>query len=492
MTNIFSLDFTEMFEHMIGVYEDISGYTIERQDAERLMFQIFSEEIYYWGSGWVSASQQNFLSGMTDDQIDEYGEFTDTERLASTPASFVVRFEFYEPLVTALILYENTTVPGTNENGTYTFKITEDTYVDAGLDHYDIEMFEFIDSTTNSGASANNIEIGNITALDTDSEALYENNIIETVSNITESSGGVDSESDENYIERLRLAPSKFSTGGAYDAYRYWARRASANIADVGLVKVGWNINLYILPQNYDGAYDIELIGDENSQLDNLSLTGLTIDEPQFGTTGNTDNGVLYWNLTDTGGTRTFSIYSDSAKTTLVAQYTGSDGLGVTVAEQGGSGLSGTVDLAYTADDTDSSNRINSAMQSVGAVQLVMYPETGYSKIRPLNDIVKSNLISDVSFTISGIDIVIDTNNIETVKNKTLQAVDIFIVSLKNKAGKDVVRSQLEGIISSIEGVKQVVVELNSSSGIAKISIANSEVAFGSFSSSNLTITVEL
>ena len=49
---------------------------------------------------------------------------------------------------------------------------------------------------------------------------------ISSVSNTTASTGGTDTEDDENYRERIQLAPESFSVAGSEGAYIYWARSA--------------------------------------------------------------------------------------------------------------------------------------------------------------------------------------------------------------------------------------------------------------------------
>ena len=92
---------------------------------------------------------------------------------------------------------------------------------------------------------------------------------------------------------------------------------------------------------------EIGEVNDNANQLDNWNFTGA-----EKGV--NTDAiGKVYVSLTDTAGTRTVSIYKDSGRTQLVAQGQRAGDGEVTLAEQGGSGLSGTVDVTYTQDDTD-------------------------------------------------------------------------------------------------------------------------------------------
>lgn len=57
---------------------------------------------------------------------------------------------------------------------------------------------------------------------------------VQSVENITKSDGGAGEESEEEFRERIFLAPSSFSTAGPNDAYEYWVRQYnSAAIEDV-------------------------------------------------------------------------------------------------------------------------------------------------------------------------------------------------------------------------------------------------------------------
>lgn len=87
--------------------------------------------------------------------------------------------------------------------------------------------------------------------------------------------------------------------------------------------------------------------GDTGSQL-SLSLV--------FVSTLNSNNGTLYWNLTNSGTTRTLNIYKDLAKTQLVGRATRVGNGLCNILPQGNSGLQGTVTITYTGDDTDSGN----------------------------------------------------------------------------------------------------------------------------------------
>lgn len=59
---------------------------------------------------------------------------------------------------------------------------------------------------------------------------------VQSVSNITTSEGGADTETDEHLRERIRLAPEAFSVAGSYGAYKFWAMSAHQSIIDVAVV----------------------------------------------------------------------------------------------------------------------------------------------------------------------------------------------------------------------------------------------------------------
>jgi hypothetical protein len=90
--------------------------------------------------------------------------------------------------------------------------------------------------------------------------------------------------------------------------------------------------------------------GDASNQLSAWQIYGANA--------GNTDAGVLYWNLTNSGTTRTVSLYSDSGKSALVARGTRSGNGDIYLNTQTNSGLRGFVTVAYTTDDTDSANTL--------------------------------------------------------------------------------------------------------------------------------------
>ena len=59
---------------------------------------------------------------------------------------------------------------------------------------------------------------------------------IASVENVSESTGGLDTESDDSLTERAFLAPSRFSCAGPRDAYEYYVRAWRSDVGDVQIV----------------------------------------------------------------------------------------------------------------------------------------------------------------------------------------------------------------------------------------------------------------
>lgn len=87
--------------------------------------------------------------------------------------------------------------------------------------------------------------------------------------------------------------------------------------------------------------------GDASNQMSSWVINGATA--------GETNSFVLYWTLTDSGGDRTVNVYKDSGGSNLVATGTRTGDGSVTLTEQNSSGITGSVTVAYSGDDTTTS-----------------------------------------------------------------------------------------------------------------------------------------
>ena len=72
---------------------------------------------------------------------------------------------------------------------------------------------------------------------------------MDSVENIQKPSGGADTEEDDIYAERIRLAPTSFSVAGPHDSYEYFAKSFSSAIIDVSIYGLNEHPgNVYVRP----------------------------------------------------------------------------------------------------------------------------------------------------------------------------------------------------------------------------------------------------
>jgi len=129
--------------------------------------------------------------------------------------------------------------------------------------------------------------------------------------------------------------------------------RMTSNVSFVDIQeKYGFIANLVVRDVIYE-------TGDNNNQLANWVLNGAVkrkgneVSSPSLAN-GNSDYwGLYHVKLYDTAGTRTVELYQDVARTVLVASGSKAGDGQIVLAAAGGSGLTGTVDVTYIADDND-------------------------------------------------------------------------------------------------------------------------------------------
>ncbi|HIA7209972.1 TPA: baseplate J/gp47 family protein, partial [Escherichia coli] len=99
---------------------------------------------------------------------------------------------------------------------------------------------------------------------------------VSRVRNVTTSNSGADTESDDNYAERIKLSPEKLSTAGPEDSYKYWTRTANQNIKDVNVYTPSPGIvEIRSLLENGDIPSD-ELLEQINSVLSATNIRPFT------------------------------------------------------------------------------------------------------------------------------------------------------------------------------------------------------------------------
>ena len=247
----FDQTYQQRFEEAEAIYKDTTGVTLTQTTPERYLIMFMIASFQQNGINFNIEYQRWFLQWMAGTQLDAYGEMWTAPRLASVASIAPILVTFTSSLSATQIIYENTVLLGSNENGSFTFKTLQNYYCDASTTTLEIEASEYFinasGETENSGSDANGCTISGL-----EDTSLY--SFIETAqTDSTLSDGGSDSEEDDEYKDRLKFAPAKQSTAGARPSYQYLGRAIDPTIIDADITKTGFIINLWILPKEYDG-----------------------------------------------------------------------------------------------------------------------------------------------------------------------------------------------------------------------------------------------
>ena len=212
----------EIESDIITLYEQTAERTLAKGDPIRLFLETITLIIIHQRSLIDYAAKQNLLAYSEGDYLDHIGALLGVTRLEAAKAMTTLKFTLSEIQDENIIIPEGTRAsPGSN----ILFATIEAAEIPAGQQEITITA-----ECTDSGTQGNNYIAGQIRRLV--DVFPYEM----SVENISESSGGSDIESDENFRERIQIAVESFSVAGPYGAYEYYARSAHQDIIDVAVI----------------------------------------------------------------------------------------------------------------------------------------------------------------------------------------------------------------------------------------------------------------
>lgn len=208
---------------LISRFEEYLGETLYAGDERRIFLQgiayVIADQLIHINE----TGRSNMLRYAKDNELDELGELYNNERMKATYATTILKFRISQAQSVDIVIPKGTRVTPDGK----VFFATDDVLV---FPANTTELEQEISATaTESGADHNDFGIGSI------------NKIVDTiayvagVSNTTTSDGGNDKESDDDYRERMRLAPFTFSIAGAANAYKAIALSATSEVGDVSV-----------------------------------------------------------------------------------------------------------------------------------------------------------------------------------------------------------------------------------------------------------------
>lgn len=153
--------------------------------------------------------------------LDYLAELVAVERLPADYATCTVRFSLVEGHGNVIIPVKTRV---STSDGVVIFATLEEIVIQPNTATVDVEVM-----AQTAGRSGNGYPAG---AVNTILDPLA---FVSGVGNVDETAGGSDTESDESLRERMRLAPSQFSTAGPTESYRFHAMSANTSIIDVSV-----------------------------------------------------------------------------------------------------------------------------------------------------------------------------------------------------------------------------------------------------------------
>ena len=207
----------------IAKWKECTGEDIQlhKTDEEKILIDTVAYMFYCVCMNIDNAGKMNLLKYSMNNFLDNLGARCGVIRIAASPAQTTVKFTLTEAQAEDYTIPEGTRVSASSMDDIY-FETQEDVVIQAGETETDI-----ICVCTTDGDDGNDIGVGVIDEL---IDALP---YIDTVSNITKSDGGADTEDDDALAERIFYAPSTYSTAGTEDSYIFHAKSASQLVGDV-------------------------------------------------------------------------------------------------------------------------------------------------------------------------------------------------------------------------------------------------------------------
>ena len=203
-------------------YEDITERSLARGDPVRLFLETIALIIIQQRAVIDYAAKMNLLAYASGSYLDHIGALLGVTRLEASSAYTTLQFNLSEAQSVNILIPAGTRA---TPDGKILFATLEAATIEAGETTINI-MAE----CTTAGEIGNGFIAGQIKRLV--DPFPYEM----AVENITTSYGGGDVENDENFRERIQIAPESFSVAGARGAYEYYARSAHQDIVDVAVI----------------------------------------------------------------------------------------------------------------------------------------------------------------------------------------------------------------------------------------------------------------
>ena len=216
-------------------YEEITGIpcSLEQSDPVTLILYACAVQLYQMLLYVDRCGKMDLIKYAYDEFLDNIAATKGITRFPAEPAKTTVRFSLAAVMGSAVGIPAGTRVKA----GSIYFTTDDYAEVAVGDTYVDVPC-----TCETLGEAGNGIAIGSINAL-ADSVPY-----IDSVSNTTESSGGMEIEDDEALADRIYLAPSGYSVAGPMDAYKYFVYECNSKVHSVIVTSPSaCNVDVYVL-----------------------------------------------------------------------------------------------------------------------------------------------------------------------------------------------------------------------------------------------------
>jgi phage-related baseplate assembly protein len=214
-------DSDALVSELVAAYEKITNTIVRPSSPERIFIQWVAYILLLERAKINQVGNSNVPSYATGEDLDALGrDIYGVERPTATPATVTMRFTISEAQNFSVLIPKGTRV--TDESQIVYFATDDDKYIPAGSVSIDVPC-----TCQTAGVIGNEFVEGQIASL----VDVFEYH--DSCKNITESSGGSDAPTDDEYYELLKESTDSWSTAGPRGGYAYFAKKVSTEIGDV-------------------------------------------------------------------------------------------------------------------------------------------------------------------------------------------------------------------------------------------------------------------
>jgi phage-related baseplate assembly protein len=258
----FDTDPNTIVDALVSDYETLTGIKLAPGQAERLLINAIAYRFHVKDIQSNEAAKQNLLAYARYPMLDYLGELVGVERLPAEKATCTIQFNMVAG-------HPALVIPSGVRIQTIDGKVVFVTLVDVAVLSTDSSVLVQAQCTT-EGNTGNKYPAGEVSIILDPQAYVY------SALNTGTTGGAADQETDDGLRERIRLAPSSFSSAGPDDAYIFHAKSANPSIIDVGIISpVPGQVNVYPLTAG-GGVTSEEVINEVYAKLNNKKVRPLT------------------------------------------------------------------------------------------------------------------------------------------------------------------------------------------------------------------------